>query len=50
MRKYKNGFTLAEAIITLGVISAMIAVLTPILRGAFPNKSMVTLKKDFLFN
>ena len=46
MNKLK-GFTLAEMVITLGIIGVIAAIVTPILKNAKPNEEMIMLKKAY---
>ena len=43
----KKGFTMAEALVTLGVIAALAMILLPVLKNAMPNKSMIMFKKTY---
>ena len=45
--KKKNGFTLAEVLVTLGIIGVIATIMLPALNNAQPNKEMVMLKKAY---
>lgn len=43
----KKGFTIAELLTTLGVVSIIIFVLLPVIKNAFPNRPMVMFKQTY---
>lgn len=45
MEKFKNGFTLSEFLIVIGVIGAIAVITFPIMRSAFPSKEEELQKK-----
>ena len=45
--KRKNGFTLAETLITMGIIAVIAAIMIPMLVKSRPNKEMIMLKKAY---
>lgn len=48
-KSYKNGFTLAELLIAIGIIGLIAAITLPLLRNSIPNKDEATKKKaDYL--
>ena len=45
--RIKSGLTLAEIVITMGVVGVLAAVLVPVLRDSRPNTEMLMLKKAY---
>lgn len=43
----KKGFTLAEMVVTLGIIGVLAVILMPMLRGVQPNEEMLKFKKAY---
>lgn len=45
--KINHGFTLAETLVTLGIIGVIAAIMLPAIKQAQPNQELVMLKKEY---